>query len=55
MALMLGVLVVAWAVVRWITLALGCQGEQELRFEQEESPVVMGLGLHRDGVMPIGP
>jgi hypothetical protein len=29
--------------------------EEELRFEEEATPAVQELGLHRDGVMPIGP
>ena len=29
--------------------------EEELRFEEEATPAVLELGLHRDGVMPIGP
>jgi CubicO group peptidase (beta-lactamase class C family) len=54
-ALMLALLVVAWVAVRWTTVALARSEEQELRFEEEESSMVLGLGLHRDGVMPIGP
>jgi hypothetical protein len=48
-------LVVACVAVRWTTVALARGEEQELRFEEEESPAVLGLGLHRDGVMSIGP
>jgi hypothetical protein len=29
--------------------------EEELRFEEEATPAVQELGLHRDGVMPLGP
>ena len=29
--------------------------EEELRFEEEATPAVQELGLHRDGVMPMGP
>ncbi len=54
-ALMLALLVVACVAVRWTTVALARGEEQELRFEEEESPAVLGLGLHRDGVMSIGP
>jgi len=55
MAVMLALLVFVWIVVRWTTVALARQEEQQLRFEEEEPPAVQGLGLHRDGVMPIGP
>jgi len=53
--LMLVLLIVAWVMVRRMTIALARGEEQELRFEEEMSPVVMELGLHRDGVMPIAP
>ena len=55
MAVMLAVLVVAWGAVRRTTVALARREEQEPRFEEQQSPVVMELGLHRDGVMPVGP
>jgi hypothetical protein len=55
MVLMLALLVVAWAALRWTTRALWSQEEQELRFEEELSPAILELGLYRDGVMPIGP
>lgn len=29
-------------------------GTDELRFEEEATPAVQELGLHRDGVMPVG-
>jgi hypothetical protein len=48
---MLALLVVAWVCVRRTAIALAKREEQELRFEEEEPPVVMGLGL--DGLMPI--
>jgi CubicO group peptidase (beta-lactamase class C family) len=51
MAWMLGLLVVAWVAVRLTTMVLARGEEQELRFEEEQEPVVMGLGLHRDGAM----
>jgi hypothetical protein len=44
-----------WVAVRWTALAVARQEEQEPRFEEEMPPVVMELGLHRDGVMPFGP
>jgi CubicO group peptidase (beta-lactamase class C family) len=55
MLVLLALLVVVWIAVRWTTMALARQEEQELRFEEEEPPAVLGLGLHRDGVMSIGP
>ncbi len=55
MAVMLALLVVAWVAVRRTTVALAKREEQEPRFEEEIVPVVMTLGLFRDGVMSIGP
>jgi hypothetical protein len=49
--LMLALLVVVWVSVRRTAMALTTRAEQELRFEEEEPPAVMGLGL--DGLMPI--
>jgi hypothetical protein len=54
-ALMLVLLVIVWIAVRRITVALATRAEQELRFEEEVHPEVLQLGLHRDGVMPVGP
>jgi len=51
MTVMLALLVVAWVCVRGTAMALAKREEQELRFEEEEPPVVMELGL--DGLMPI--
>ncbi len=51
----LGLLLIVWVAVRRTTVALARGEEQALRFEEEEPPAVQGLGLHRDGVMPIGP
>ena len=31
------------------------EDEEELRFEEEATPAVLELGLHRDGVTPLGP
>jgi hypothetical protein len=50
---MLALLVVAWICVRRTAMALAMREEQELRFEEEEPPLVMGLGLYPDGVMAI--
>ena len=41
--------------VRWGTAALARLDVEELRFEEAPSPAVLELGLHRDGVMPVGP
>ena len=53
MTVMLALLVVAWVCVRRAAMALATREEQELRFEEEEPPVLMGLGLYRDGAMLI--
>ncbi|HEY1492976.1 MAG TPA: hypothetical protein VGF49_00475, partial [Candidatus Solibacter sp.] len=37
----------------WTTLT--ASGEEELQFEEAREPAVLELGLHRDGVMPLGP
>ena len=55
MAAMLALLAVVSICVRWTTVTLGRREEQEPRFEEEAPPAVLGLGLYRDGVMPIGP
>ncbi len=55
MLAMLALLGLVWIAVRRTTIALRRREEQELRFEEEIAPVVMELGLHRDGVMSIGP
>lgn len=39
---------------RWATAALARLEEEELLFEEASPPAVLELGLHRDGVMPIG-
>ena len=51
-AAMLALLVVVWICIRTLVMRAGAE-EQELRFEEEMSPAVQGLGLYRDGVMPI--
>jgi hypothetical protein len=40
----------AAACVRWAR-----DDEEEIRFEEEMAPAVLELGLHRDGVTPLGP
>ena len=41
--------------VRWGTAALARLDVDDLRFEEAPPPAVLELGLHRDGVMPVGP
>ncbi len=41
--------------VRLGTAALARLDSDDLRFEESSAPAVLELGLHRDGVMPIGP
>lgn len=55
MALMLALSIVVWIAVRGTTIALARREEQEPQFEEEVPPAVLELGLHRDGVMPVGP
>ncbi len=50
-AMMLAFLALVSVCLRRTTAALTRSGEQELRFEEEAPPAVLGLGLHRDGVM----
>ena len=54
MLLMLALVAIVWIAVRIATVAFASREEQELRFEEEVPPVLLGLGLHRDGVMSIG-
>jgi CubicO group peptidase (beta-lactamase class C family) len=54
MVVILALLALVWMAVRCTTSALAKREKQELRFEEEMPPVVMELGLHRDGEMPIG-
>jgi hypothetical protein len=54
MAVMLVLLAIACVSVRWTAVALARSEDRELLFEEEVHPAVQGLGLHRDGVMPIG-
>jgi cation transport ATPase len=48
-------LAVAAAGVRWGTAARARLDERELQFEEVPAPAVLGLGLHRDGVLTVGP
>jgi len=52
MTVMLSLLAVVWVCVRRTTVALA-RREEQLRFEEEAPPELMGLGLYRDGVMAI--
>jgi hypothetical protein len=53
MAMMLTFLAVVWVCTRRTTAAQARSEEQEPRFEEEEPPEVLGLGLYRDGVISI--
>ena len=55
MAMMMALFFVVAVCVRLGTAALARGNEEELRFEEEAAPAVLELGLHRDGVMPMGP
>jgi hypothetical protein len=55
MSLMLALLAVVCISVRGMAVALAKREDHDLLFEEEALPAVQGLGLHRDGVMPIGP
>jgi hypothetical protein len=54
MATMLALFGLAAVGIRLGTAALA-DFEEELQFEEAPSPAVLELGLHRDGVMPLGP
>jgi hypothetical protein len=47
-------LAVAAAGVRWGNAARARLDEKELQFEEAPAPAVLGLGLHRDGVLTVG-
>jgi hypothetical protein len=55
MAAMLALFAVAAVCVRLGTAALASSDEEELQFEETSTPAVLELGLHRDGVLPMGP
>jgi hypothetical protein len=44
----------AAAAARWMTAVLARGPDLKLQFEEEQAPAVQELGLHRDGVMPVG-
>jgi hypothetical protein len=52
---MLALLVIACFAIRRTALALARREEPEPRHEEEIAPLVMSLGLFRDGVMSIRP
>jgi CubicO group peptidase (beta-lactamase class C family) len=54
MAAMIFLFAVAALGGRWATAILAREGE-ELQFEETPPPAVLELGLHRDGVLPLGP
>lgn len=41
--------------LRWRTTTLSRSEDAELRFEEEETPAVLELGLYKDGALMIGP
>jgi hypothetical protein len=49
---MTGILFVAAAVTRWHAARMDLGEEPVVQFEEEEAPVLQGLGLFRDGVLP---
>jgi len=50
---MLASLFVVWISIRIAARVLARRDDQELRFEEEVPPAVQGLGLNRDGMIPI--
>ena len=49
---MTGILFVATALTRWHAARWDSGDEPVVQFEEEEPPVLQGLGLFRDGVLP---
>jgi len=54
-AALLGVLAAVAAAVRYATAVRARSGSLDLQYEEVRPPVLMGLGLHRDGVMVVEP
>jgi hypothetical protein len=54
-AWMIAMFGLAACAVRFGTAALARLDVDDLRFEEVSAPAVLELGLHRDGVMPLGP
>jgi CubicO group peptidase (beta-lactamase class C family) len=55
MTALLVLLALVAAATRWATAAMARSESTALQFEEAPPPAVMGLGLHRDGVMIVGP
>jgi hypothetical protein len=51
-ATMIAILVAGAAATRWYTCRQASADELVVQFEEEEPPVLQGLGLFRDGVLP---
>lgn len=49
---MTGILFAIGVATRWLTARLDLEEEPVVQFEEEEPPVIQGLGLFRDGVLP---
>ena len=52
-AALLTVLALVALAARWLNMAMVKSSGQELNFEEEAAPVILSLGLHRDGVLPV--
>jgi len=50
---LIGVLTIAAVFCWWRTVALAKAEESVVLFEEEESPAILGLGLFRDGALPM--
>jgi hypothetical protein len=54
-ALIAGILVLAAILARWLTWSRAKSEEAVMQFEDLETPTIQGLGLHRDGGLPLEP
>jgi hypothetical protein len=54
-ALLAGILVLAAILARWLTWSRAKSEEAVMQFEDLETPTIQGLGLHRDGGLPLEP
>jgi hypothetical protein len=50
---MIAILLIAVGAARWRTAARARSSEATLQFEEEQDPVILGLGLYRDGALMI--
>jgi hypothetical protein len=50
---MLGILSAVFAIVRWRASARADADAPVVQFEESQTPVLTGLGLFRDGVLPV--